>query len=183
MELTTRPIQKNDIPFLINYWMSADADFLKGMGADISKVPPREEWEKMLLNQIDTPLNKKNSYCIIWLLDQHPVGHSNVNKIIFGEEAYMHMHLWNHDSRQKEFGTRFVENTLHWFFLDLDLKTLYSEPYALNPAPNKTLQKLHFTFIKEYVTTPGWLNFEQSVKLWRLTAEDYNKNYEHRRVV
>lgn len=38
-----------------------------------------------------------------------------------------------------------------------------------NPAPNKTLKKAGFELVKEYVTTPGPINFEQPVKLWCLS--------------
>ncbi len=175
MSCTTRPIQTGDIPLLIDYWLSADESFLSGMGADISKIPPREVWEDMLNEQIKTPLDKKKSYCIIWLQHEKPIGHSNVNNIIYGQEAFMHLHLWKPDSRQKGLGTEFVKKTIPWFFEDLKLKDLFCEPYALNTAPNKTLEKLGFRFIKEYLTIPGYLNFEQPVKRWQLSLEDFNK--------
>lgn len=173
--IKTRPLEKRDIPFLIDYWLSADEEFLKGMGADISKIPSRHEWEKMLIDQINSPLPEKKSYCIIWLLYDEAVGHSNVNKIIFGEEAYMHLHLWKNDTRQNGLGTAFLKKTIPYFFNDLKLKNLYCEPYVLNPAPNKTMEKAGFQLIKEYITTPGWLNFEQPVKLWRLSFDEYKK--------
>jgi RimJ/RimL family protein N-acetyltransferase len=168
MNISTRPIQPGDIPFLINYWLTADEAFLKSMGADIKKIPSREILEQMLSEQIITSLPEKKSYCIIWLENNQPIGHSNVNKIKFGEEAYMHLHLWKNETRQKGLGAAFVKLSLPWFFEDLQLKRIYSEPYALNPAPNKTLEKAGFHFVKEYITTPGLLNFEQIVNLWRM---------------
>ncbi len=104
-----------------------------------------------------------------------PVGHSNVNKIIFGEEAYMHLHLWKADKRQKGIGTALVKMTLPYFFDNLQLKTLYCDPYALNPAPSKTVEKVGFTFIKEHRSIPGYLNFEQQTKLWALSYDNYKK--------
>lgn len=65
--------------------------------------------------------------------------------------------------------------TLPYFFNKLQLKRLYCEPYALNPAPNKTLEKVGFTFVKEHLTIPGSLNFEQPAKLWELTYNDFIK--------
>lgn len=55
------------------------------------------------------------------------------------------------------------------------MKKLYCELYALNPAPNKTLEKVGFTFIKEHITVPGLLNFEQPVKLWELSYDYFRK--------
>ena len=111
---------------------------------------------------------------MIWQMDNEPIGHCNVNKIKFGEEAYMHLHLWNSDGRKKGMGAELVKMSLPYFFEKLELKKIYSEPYALNPAPNKTLVKAGFTFVKEYITTPGFLNFEQPVNLWELTYEQFN---------
>ncbi len=171
--LSVRELKEIDIPSIINYWLSSDTEFLSGMGADINKIPAKKNWEKMLAEQLSQSYKGKKSYCIIWLVNDEPVGHSKVNKIIFGEEAYMHLHLWKSDKRQQGIGAALVKLTLPWFFNNLQLKKIYCEPYALNPAPNKTLEKVGFTFIKEYITIPGSLNFEQPVKLWELKYEDY----------
>jgi RimJ/RimL family protein N-acetyltransferase len=175
MQLSVREIQLQDIEPLVNYWMNATPEFLTGMGVDLQKMPRPEEFTMMLNEQINTPLKDKKSYCIIWLEDGIQVGHSNVSKINFGEEAYMHLHLWNNASRKKGNGTAFVKLTLPYYFENLQLKKLCCEPYALNPAPNKTLKKLGFTFVKKYTTIPGILNFEQEVNLWEITKEQFEK--------
>lgn len=173
MILSAREIQKEDIPLLTHYWMSADDAFLEGMGVDVSKIPTEEFWREMLSKQVVQDYPEKQSYAIIWLTDGQPIGHCNINKIQFGQEAYMHLHLWNSAGRQKGIGTELVKMSLPYFFENCRLKVLYCEPYALNPAPNKTLDKLGFTFVKEYITTPGFLNFEQPVKRWELTLDQY----------
>lgn len=173
--LSVRELQASDIDAIIRYWLESDSAFLQGMGVDLNKMPARDEWEKMLTQQLDQSYEEKKSYCMIWLVDNEPVGHSNVNKIVFGEEAYMHLHLWAAGVRRKGMGTELVKMTLPWFFENMQLKKLYCEPYALNPAPNKTLEKIGFTFVKTYTTIPGWLNFEQPVNLWELSSERYKE--------
>ncbi len=178
-ELSVREIQKEDIELLCNYWLNSDKTFLRNMGVDLNKVPSRNEFSAMLQEQIGQPYKEKKSYCIIWLIDGIPFGHSNINKIKFGEDAFMHLHLWNNDYRNRGAGTKFVNMTLPFFFGKMKLKTLYSEPYSLNPAPHNVLRKTGFQFEKEYVTTPGWINFEQPVKLWKLTLENFLNNPKH----
>lgn len=173
--LSARELDPDDIGLIINYWISADAEFMKGMGVDLNKLPSEEQWRKMLAEQLLQSYEQKKSYCIIWQIDGKPVGHSNVNKIVFGEEAYMHLHLWESVNRKSGAGAELVKLTLPFFFKNLKLKTLYCEPYALNPAPNNTLRKVGFSFIKEHVTTPGFLNFEQPVNRWELTLENFQK--------
>jgi hypothetical protein len=82
--LSAREIEKKDIELIIQYWLGASSKFLEGMGVDITKMPGNSEWSKMLTEQIDLPLAEKKSYCIIWLVDDIPVGHSNINKIMLG---------------------------------------------------------------------------------------------------
>ena len=177
-QLSVRELQQSDIEPLSDYWFRSDPSFLVNMGVDLSKIPPREEWEQMLIEQISQPYHEKKSYCMIWLLNDEPVGHSNVNRILFGEEAYMHLHIWKKENRTIGLGVQFIKLTLPWFFAKMQLKKICCEPYAFNPAPNKTLEKLGFEFIKEYVTVPGWINFEQPVKHWELTYNKFRELYD-----
>ena len=170
-------MERNDINPIIQYWLKSDSTFLQGMGVDSNKIPNRDQWSGILSDHLNQSFEEKKSYCIIWQVDNKPVGHSNVNKIIFGEEAYMHLHLWDASARKKGFGTVLVKMTLPYFFKNLRLKKLCCEPYALNPSPNKTLEKVGFKFIKEYVTIPGWLNFEQPVNLWELSYEKFKNEF------
>jgi RimJ/RimL family protein N-acetyltransferase len=172
--LSVREIEPADIEVLAQYWLSADLVFLSGMGVDVDKVPTRSQWIQMLSEQIKTPLEEKQSYCIIWQLDGRSIGHSNTRPIVFGEEAYMHLHLWDQTVRKKGLGVELVKMTLPYFFQNLQLKKLYCEPYALNPAPNRALQKVGFDFVKEYTTIPGPMNFEQPVKRWELSYDKFS---------
>jgi RimJ/RimL family protein N-acetyltransferase len=164
--LSARPIQHNDIPLIIEYWHTADPDFLRGMGVDPAKMLNKTQWQALLTEQLELPLPLKQFYYTIWEIDGVPVGHCNVNKIKFAEEAFMHLHLWKNVVRQQGAGTQLVRKSLALFFEHLHLKTIYCEPYALNPAPNKTLEKVGFSFIKTCTTVPGMINFEQEVNLW-----------------
>lgn len=172
--LSIRELELKFVGALCDYWSNSSPEFLTGMGVDLTKLPSRDEWEKILKEQISQSYQEKKSYCIIWLVDEKPIGHSNINRIIFGEEAYMHLHIWDPSFRTKGLGTRFVKMTLPAYFEKFELKKLCCEPFSKNPAPHKTLEKLGFRFIKEYTTVPGWINFEQPVKHWELTKEKFN---------
>ncbi|TDH21444.1 N-acetyltransferase [Segetibacter sp. 3557_3] len=173
--LSVREIKETDIDTISSYWLESEGQFLHSLGVDLDKIPSREEWRIMLTEQLEQPYHLKQSYCLIWLLDQVPVGHSNVNKIVFGEQAYMHLHLWTDPVRRMGLGTNFIKMSLPYFFKNLQLQKLYCEPYALNPAPNKTLAKAGFGFVRQYTTTPGYINFEQPVSLWELTYNEFQQ--------
>lgn len=166
--LSVREIIKEDIDLIASYWLDSDKDFMKSMGVDLTKLPARQEWKEMLTTQLNSPIKQKQSYAIIWLINNKPVGHCNINKIKYGEEAYMHLHMWQSANRQKGLGLELVKMSIPYFINNFQLKRLYCEPYSLNDAPNRTLSKLGFKFVKEHITTPGFINFEQCVKLWLL---------------
>jgi RimJ/RimL family protein N-acetyltransferase len=172
-DLAIREITEPDFASMVDYFLKADIEYLAGMGVDAEKLPRREEWLQLLTDEFRKPPEKKGFFYVIWLLNNVPVGHSNINKIIFGEEAYMHLHLWSADIRQKGMGFEFIKMSLPYYFEKFKLKRLYCEPYAFNPAPNKTLKKLGFDFLKEYDTIPGWINLHQTVNKWCLDVDKY----------
>jgi hypothetical protein len=43
-----------------------------------------------------------------------------------------------------------------------------SEPNAFNAAPNRTLQRAGFRYVKTHMTVPGPLNYHQAVTRWVL---------------
>jgi [ribosomal protein S5]-alanine N-acetyltransferase len=176
-KLSVREINESDFENIIDYFLNADKNFLLAMGVDESKLPERQEWLKLLSDEFELPVKKKKLYYIIWLLNDEPLGHSNINKIIFGEEAYMHLHMWHPEKRQKGIGLEFMKMSLRLYFDKFELKKLFCEPYAKNPAPNKTLERLGFDFIEQHDTTPGWLNFFQTVNRWDMDLNKYKTLY------
>jgi len=173
--ISVREIELNDIDLIADYWLKSDSDFLTSMGVDLDKLPTRTGLSKMLTEQISLPIKDKKSYALIWELDEKQIGHSNVNGIEYRKQAIMHLHLWKSDNRKKGIGTELVRKSLPFYFERLKIEKLICEPYALNPAPNKTLEKVGFEFVKKYITIPGSLNFEQEVNRWELTKENYEK--------
>ena len=91
--VSVREMRQNDIEFIVDYFLQASPEFLKGMGADKDKLPSRSVWIKKLESELIKPYPSKEFYYIIWLLDGIPVGHSNINHIDYKNTAKMHLHL------------------------------------------------------------------------------------------
>ncbi len=178
--LSVRELSADFIPHIVSYWVKSSDDHLLAMGADPKKVPSQDQFSEALNAQLETPYEGKQSYALIWFADGEPIGHSNVNKIQFGKEAFMHLHLWESKTRASGRGRQLVIRSLPFFFENLQLERLFCEPYAKNEAPNRTLASVGFSFEKEYTTIPGSINFEQPVKRWGLHREQYQKlGYQH----
>ncbi len=165
----------DDMEKIVDYFLKSDHDFLSGMGVDVSKLPSKDFWMNRLRLNSQLSNERKEFYYISWLSGDRLIGHSNINKIVPGQDAYMHLHIWDAGTRQKGMGLNLLKMTLPFYFNIFELKELYCEPYANNPAPNRTLEKLGFDFIKSYETTPGWINLYQTVNRWRLTKEKFDQ--------
>lgn len=176
MTLTVREIQLNDIEKIVDYFILADEKFLHGMGADKSKLPDKREWIKTLESELKKSYTNKEFYYIIWLLDNQEVGHSNINNIEFGKSATMHLHLWNGEIRKRGLGLDFLKLTIPYYFKNFGIETLICEPYSKNIAPNRVLIKLGFEFVRTYDTTPGLINFHQTVNRYELKKEQLNSS-------
>jgi len=177
MQLSVREMHASDIPLIADYWTSAPAEYLLGMGADPARMLPAHEWHELLTNQLHTPIEQKQSWCLIWEIDGNPVGHCNINQITPGSVAEMHLHLWHPETRHKGAGTALVKMSIPLFFKTFSLQRLYCRPYAHNTAPNKTLALAGFTLLQQVTTTPGYLNFEQPVNVWMITRTEIQSEY------
>lgn len=175
MHYHVREMRLDEVNLMIRYFLDADHGFLNQMGVDPEKLPSESAWLELLQEDFARPMQQKEFYYLVWEADGVPFGHCNVNKIVFGKTAYMHLHIWNLRNRRSGCATQLLKPSIVHFFERFQLRELFCEPYALNPAPNKTLPKFGFQLIKSYETTPGWINFHQPVNLWvleRKTAVD-----------
>jgi RimJ/RimL family protein N-acetyltransferase len=103
---------------------------------------------------------------VIWLSDDQPVAFSTSDKIRFGEQANMHLHVVDPDRRHSGIGAQCVGRSVDLDFELLKLKRLFCEPHAFNVAPNRTLQKAGFKYLKTHMTVPGPFNYHQAVTRW-----------------
>ncbi|MEM9982688.1 MAG: GNAT family protein, partial [Bacteroidota bacterium] len=171
MKIEVRELKASDIENIVNYFIQADAHFLKKMGVEKSKLLKREIWTEHLRSELTKPYNEKDYYYIIWLIDNQPIGHSNVNHIVFGKSATMHLYLWKSDMRKSRLGLRFLKLTIPFHFEKLALKKVICEPYSENIAPNRTLKKRGFGLIHTYTTISVPIDFRQTVNRYELTKE------------
>ncbi|HYF31256.1 MAG TPA: GNAT family N-acetyltransferase [Chitinophagaceae bacterium] len=173
MDFSIKEIEPAEFACVVDYFLNASDDFLAGMGVDRNKFWPREKWLDLMDKEYKKDIEQKELYFLIWQVNNRSIGHSNINKIVFGKEAYTHMHIWHPEYRKKGVGESLVKLCLGRYFELFKLETIFCEPYALNPGPNRVLELLGFEFIKQYETIPGWTAFHQPVNRWAMSREKY----------
>lgn len=165
---SVRLMELSETALVIDYFYSASAEYLNSLGVDPALLPERTPWEAHFAKLYAIPVDKRPAVFVLWEADGQPAGFSSSDRIVFGEEAFMHLHILQPERRQRGNGTFFVQQTARLYFDMLQIKRLFCEPYALNTAPNRTLQAAGFKYVKTHMTVPGPINFAQPVTRWML---------------
>lgn len=168
MNISVREMQLEEVGAVIDYFHNATPEHLEILGVDPTRLPAKAQWKQLYEYDYSQPRERRKSLLVLWQLDGRNLGFSSVDKIKFGEEAYMHLHVFDSQSRQAGYGTACVRQSVEIYFRLLSLKRLLCEPNAFNAAPNRTLQKAGFRYIKTHMTVPGPLNFHQAVTQWAI---------------
>lgn len=170
--LTVREMQLADIDVRIDYFHESSDDHLLVLGVDRALLPTREVWRASYEEDYKRPVRERANFGLLWELDAQVVGFSSVDRIDFGNEAFMHLHVLNPAHRQRGLGREFVKKSVSIYFGALALKRLFCEPNAFNVAPNRTLQSAGFRYLFTHETTPGSINFPQVTTRWVFDRRD-----------
>ncbi len=161
-----RPMVLAEVDVVIDYFHDASPEHLETLGVDPTRLPARHQWRKLYEADFAVPPSSRRSFLVLWERDERPVGFSTADKIRLGDEAYMHLHVLDAADRASGLGVEAVRRSVDIYFETLELERLYCEPNAFNVAPNRTLQKAGFKYLKTHMTVPGPLNYHQAVTRW-----------------
>ena len=166
MTLSVREMTVVEFDLIIEYFLGSTPEHLEMLGVDPARLPAPEAWRERFRRQSALPIEQRAWIIVIWLLDNRPVGFSTSDKITFGEQANMHLHVTDAERRHQGIGAECVLRSVDIYFERLKLNWLFCEPNAFNVAPNRALQKAGFKYLKTYMTVPGPLNYHQAVTRW-----------------
>jgi RimJ/RimL family protein N-acetyltransferase len=166
MTLTVRQMMDSEVDLIIDYFQRSTPEHLEALGVDPSRLPAVDGWRDRLRREATLPAEQRAVVLVIWLSDGQPIGFSTSDKILYGEQANMHLHVTEPERRHQGIGVECVRRSVDLYFEQLKLKRLFCEPNAFNVAPNRTLQKAGFKYLKTHMTVPGPLNYHQAVTRW-----------------
>jgi RimJ/RimL family protein N-acetyltransferase len=169
MPLAVRSMDVHEAALVVDYFHGSSAEHLDLLGVDPSRLPDRETWLARYRAEYDKPVPERSVALVVWEDDGETVGFSTADKIVYGGQANMHLHVIDPDRRGRGIGTECVRRTAALYFETLAITHLFCQPNAFNVAPNRTLQSAGFRYVKTYMTVPGPLNYRQAVTRWVLT--------------
>ena len=154
MILLAREMSLEETPIIVEYFHSSTPEHLELLGVDPARLPTKETWAAAFKAQYGLPLESRRGFFVTWLADQRPIGFSSCDKIVFGHQANMHLHITDPTLRQQGFGAALVSQSVDIYFRELKIRQLFCEPNAFNIGPNRTLQRSGFKYVKTYKTVP-----------------------------
>lgn len=166
--LSVREMRIEDADIRIGYFHDSTDEHLARLGVNRSLLPTRAQWRSHYELDAARPVPERQEYSLLWLRNSDIVGFSSTDRITFGEEAFMHLHLLDGDLRNAGLGTEFVRQSARTYFEVLQLDRLYCEPNALNVAPNRTVQAAGFRYLFSHHATPSPINMPQISTRWVL---------------
>ena len=166
MSLVVREMRLDEVGLVIEYFHCSTAEHLEMLGVDPTRLPDRDRWRARYEVNYARPRPERETMLVVWELDGAPVGFSTSDRIAYGEQAFMHLHIVDPEQRRAGLGAAAVRASVELYFDELRLQRLFSEPNAFNTAPNRALQRAGFRYVKTHTTVPGPLNFHQAVTRW-----------------
>jgi RimJ/RimL family protein N-acetyltransferase len=166
--LIIREMDLEEVDLIIDYFHGSTPEHLELLGVDPTRLPSRERWRERYAGEYEQAVHDRSTLLVVWELDDVPVGFSTADKIVYGEQAHMHLHLIDPQQRRSGIGSACMRETADFYFKALALQRLFCEPNAFNVAPNRILQSVGFRYVKTYKTVPGPLNYHQPVTRWVL---------------
>ena len=166
--LTVREMRLDEVGLRIDYFHDASDDYLRTLGVDRSLLPAPEAWRAQYEEDYARPLRERLTYLLAWELEGDVAGFSSADRIEFGQQAFMHLHIVRAAQRRSGLGTEFVKQSAATYMRVLELRRLFCEPNAFNVAPNRTLQRAGFTYLFSHEAAPSSINFMQVTTRWVL---------------
>jgi ribosomal protein S18 acetylase RimI-like enzyme len=108
MSLTVREMTLAETDLIIEYFHSSTPEHLETLGVDPTRLPNRESWRERLKQAYARPIEQRAEFSVIWLSDNRPVGFSSSDKIAYGEQANMHLHVIDPEQRRQGIGVECV---------------------------------------------------------------------------
>lgn len=165
-QMNVRAMRLAEVTIRIDYFHSSSDEYLHLLGVDRDLLPSKVAWLASYEEDYARPLEKRLYYSLVWECNGQVAGFSSTDRINFGHDAFMHLHILESTMRGGGLGTTFVKKSVNHYFNVLELQRIYCEPNAFNIAPNRTLQRAGFQYLFTHEATPGPINYHQVTNRW-----------------
>lgn len=146
-KLAIRELQPNDAYLINKYWEETTDEDLARMG-EVRRPDPKGTIE--FINEYCAkrlPPSRSEEEIVIWMCENNPIGYCTLKQIKYGDEAQIHIHMWERTLRGKGLGSILFCLSAKKYIGDFQLKNLYCQPKHDNAMPNGMLKRVGFEFL------------------------------------
>jgi len=101
MTLAVREMAEAEIDIVSEYFRSSTPEHLEILGVDPTRLPTPESLRERYRHERAKPVERRAWVVVIWLLDDRPIGFSTADKIAYGDQANMHLHVVDPERRKR----------------------------------------------------------------------------------
>lgn len=171
LPLSVRDVELNDIPTIIRYWATLSESDIKRMYIDKAKLLTSEVLRERLTKVISNPQKDPEQVTVVWKVAEKTVGLVNSKFDGADGEPRVHLHMMDARFRGRGLGEWFFVNSVLKCMERFGVETIYCEPAATNPHPNRLLEKLKFPLERSYTGIASPICIEQPINRYRLEKE------------
>jgi hypothetical protein len=92
-------MQLSEMSIRINYFHEASDEHLRLLRVDRSLLPTRQAWRTFYQKDYARPIRERINYSLVWRRGGQVVGFRSTDRIDFGNQAFMHLHLSEAEQR------------------------------------------------------------------------------------
>lgn len=166
--LSVRELESRDVPCIVRYWAEATPQDLARMGVDPTLLPTPEQMTAGIHAALALPLEQRKAFSVVWERDGRAIGVVTLKRIQPGEEADIHLHVWEPTERRKGHGRLLFAMAALQCLQRYRLKRIACEPSSANPQPNGMLRALGIPCVRTYRTRSSELTFEAEVNRYEM---------------
>jgi RimJ/RimL family protein N-acetyltransferase len=149
-----RDLQEEDIPALVSYWADSSPEYIRSIGADPGKIPPRDELLAGYRSAL--PENSPGRRRIVLIgesLDGKLIGYTNL-VIVSADESYAHVHILDRAYRARGIGQAMFPHVLRQFFRLTEVRKISMQTSTENKRVNRFLQAVGLTPARAHIADP-----------------------------
>lgn len=124
MKMMIKTLPQNQFEKLVDYFLNLSPEDVSRMCVDKSSLLNRDAWIQFLINDSHKNLEDRQLYYLGWYLDDQLIGHSGVNKIAYGVEACVHLHIWQPELRRQGLGKAYLWKAMQIYFEKFELQKM-----------------------------------------------------------
>lgn len=107
--LVARETAFSEVELVVEYFHRPAPEHLDLLGVDPTRLPIRANWIGSFTRNYSLPIERRRRLYVTWLSEDHRVGLSSCDKVVFGERANMHIHVPEAERRNQGVGTTILQ--------------------------------------------------------------------------